>query len=104
MKPILFFAGLFVAVWIATSPFRAISHGPGVLAHGDPVQNTLKTAAPIRLDDWTLTPLATYAVQARVLGVKKYGSDSTAAISPCDLLLGWGQMSDSGVLDQMRCH
>ncbi len=101
MKQILFLTCLFVMVWVVTSPFRAIHHGPGALASGDPVQSKSATGVPIRLEGWTLEPLATYSVQARVLGVKKYGSDFTAEIAPYDLLLGWGPMSDSANLDHM---
>lgn len=101
MRAILFLAGLLVAVWVVTAPFRAIHHGAGVLAASDPVQSKLTTGIPIRMVGWTLVPLATYSVQARVLGVKKYGSDSTAVIAPYDLLLGWGPMSDSTNLAQM---
>lgn len=83
-------------------PFRAISHPPGVLAPGDPVQLTLPENAPeIRLKGWTLTPLATYSIHARVLSKRKYSSDSTSAISPLDFLVGWGPMSDSSILGTM---
>lgn len=84
------------------SPFRAISHPPGVLAPGDPVQAELpQPAAPIRLKEWTLTPLATYSIHARVLSRRKYSSDATSEISPLDLLVGWGPMSDTAVIETM---
>ena len=84
-------------------PFRAVSHGPGVLAPAEPVQGPILDRAPtIRLEGWTLAPLATYAIHARVLSTKSYRSDATAEISPIDLLLGWGPMSDSSVLDGMN--
>ena len=53
------------------------------------------------MEGWTLTPLATYTVHARVLATARYRSDATADLSPYDLLLGWGPMSDSTVLREM---
>lgn len=84
-------------------PFLAIPHPPGVLAPGDPVQGPVLDPAPsIRLQEWTLTPLATYSIHARVLSKKTYSSDATAGISPIDLLVGWGPMSDSAVIETMH--
>lgn len=88
--------------WLLMQPFLAISHPPGVLAPGDPVQGQLpQPAAPIRLKEWTLTPLATYSIHARVLSRRRYSSDSTSEISPLDLLVGWGPMSDSSIIGTM---
>lgn len=48
----------------------------------------------------TITPLAEYSIEARVLGKKEY-SDQGAFLSPMDLALGWGEMSDEGVLQHL---
>ncbi len=47
---------------------------------------------------WTLTAQAHYQVTARVLAVERYRFDALAALIPEDLALGWGPMSDNGVL------
>ena len=46
-------------------------------------------------------PLARFALDARVLHRKVYRYDPGAALVPVDLAVGWGQMSDQAVLDQL---
>ncbi|GAT33499.1 hypothetical protein TSACC_21916 [Terrimicrobium sacchariphilum] len=50
---------------------------------------------------WTIRPLASYAMRARVLSKKRYYFDDTASIAPIDLALGWGSMSDTAVLSHV---
>jgi len=98
----LFCLALLAISWVLTQPFRAIAHGPGVLAPAEPMQGRLIERGPvIQVGGWTLTPLTTYTVHARVLATARYRSDATADLSPYDLLLGWGPMSDSAVLKEM---
>lgn len=52
-------------------------------------------------DGSQITPLAEYAVEARVLGRKNY-SDTGAIFSPMDLALGWGPMSQEAVIDALN--
>ena len=61
---------------------------------------------PTRLEKWTekdyeVRPLARYNLKARVLSRKRYFFDPTADISPLDLALGWGDMSDTAVLEHL---
>lgn len=51
---------------------------------------------------WTLTPLAEFRIQARVLGVKPYREGPTAALAPLDLALGWGPMAEEAVLEKLQ--
>jgi hypothetical protein len=107
LVPVLLGAG---AVWFFQQ--RApIHHAPGVLVPDEPEQITLVTTEPPALKNgWTLQPLARYAIRARVLSRRYYDDDSTAALSPCDLALGWGRMSDEAVLERLaisqdaRCY
>jgi hypothetical protein len=80
---------------------RPISRPPGVLVDHDPVQTTT-TAPPFVVRDYTITPQARYAIEARLLSVEKYRLDGGADIAPLDFALGWGPMSDSAVLDHYR--
>ncbi len=85
---------------MVTRPFMPITHAPGVLIPEEPQQFDIAgDSPPIQLGDWTLTPLASYIVKARVLATKRYRSDPTSDIAPRDLLLGWGPMSDSAVVN-----
>ncbi len=55
----------------------------------------------IEKGDWSLTLLSNYMVEGRILAKKRYRYDATSDLSPFDLLLGWGPMSDTSVLRQM---
>ncbi len=102
MRAILFSVLFIAASWVVTRPFMPIEQPPGVLIAKDPQQGEIvEDVSPLRVGDWVLQPLATYLVQARVLGIKGYSSDGTSEIAPYDLLLGWGPMSDSAIVDDM---
>lgn len=69
-------------------------------ARGEPLQSDVPSRlGPFPLQAATLTPLAGFRVEARVLGRRDYRSDRESALSPTDLALGWGRMADPAVLD-----
>jgi len=74
----------------------------GVLAPDEPLQEAIEAAQPVALRGFELTPLARFEVTARVLSAKRYGFDREARLAPVDLALGWGPMSNSGVLEDLR--
>lgn len=84
--------------WIDHKPVR---HGAGVLVSAEPRQSAPGNATPVPYGDFTLTPLADFEVEARVLSRKDYTFGTESALSPTDLALGWGRMSDSAVLAQL---
>lgn len=78
---------------------RPVHRTDGVIAPDDPVQVDFTTPQPeIAFKDATLHPLAKFDVTARVLSRDDYHFDPESDISPTDLALGWGRMSDSAVL------
>ena len=81
---------------------RAVSYGPGVMAPDEPVQVNLRGASTFIHEDFFLTPVAEFDVHARVLSRKDYTRDGGADISPVDLALGWGRMSDESVYGQLK--
>ena len=81
---------------------RAIEHAPGVLVPEYPVQQPLAAPEPIGVDAFTLTPRAALRVRARVLSREDYYLGDESGLSPVDLALGWGVMSDQSVLDRIR--
>lgn len=81
---------------------RPVLHGPGVLVPETPTQVRPRDARPFAFGQFTLTPLADFRVEARVLSRADYSLDAESALSPMDLALGWGRMSDSGVLARLR--
>ena len=83
---------------------RSVEVGPGALAPDPPQQTGLDDDAQAVFPHgaWTLTPLAAFTLQARVLGREDYRLDPLASLVPTDLALGWGPMSDSAVLDRIE--
>ncbi|WP_243301421.1 hypothetical protein [Geothrix oryzisoli] len=78
---------------------RARPQPAGILAPEDPVQTSPEAATAWTFHDHLLTPLAAFEIRARVLSVERYRFDRPAELSPVDLTLGWGPMSDSRVLE-----
>lgn len=77
---------------------REIEHGPGVLVAEEPYQGSAGSAAAQTISGFLVTPLATFSIRARVLASKDYYFGREADLSPVDLALGWGRMSDEDVL------
>lgn len=65
-----------------------------------PEQST-SHAASWNLDDWKITPLAAYDIQARVLSKSRYYMDTESDLSPVDFALGWNKMADPGVYKKL---
>ncbi len=81
---------------------RPIERAPGVLAPDEPVQQELAGAAPLRHQEYELTPRAAFSLEARVLSAEGYRWDGGADLAPVDLALGWGPMSDSTMLGRFK--
>lgn len=78
---------------------RPVARADGVLVPGNPVQTAFDAPQPpIAFRDATLHPLAAFKATARVLARSDYRFDAESDLSPTDLALGWGRMSDSAVL------
>lgn len=76
---------------------------PLVAAGAEPLQTAVPgDLRPFRLEAGTLTPLAGFSIDARVLSRRDYRADRLAEFSPTDLAVGWGRLSDDAVLARMR--
>lgn len=86
----------------STTASRACPLPPQV-AHGDAPRQTdvPRGLALPAIGDATLTPLAGFSVDARVLGREDYRLGREADYSPTDLALGWGRMSEDAVLSRL---
>jgi hypothetical protein len=100
-------AVLFVCAWFAAFglywfwPETVIRHDPGVLVKEEPLQKP--TNAPEwERDRYTFTPVAEFDARALILHLKRYRSGRESDLSPIDLALGWGPMSDQGVIDRLE--
>jgi hypothetical protein len=97
-----FFTLITAVALLGWSPWRSQAAPlPGMLAANEPIQSETQEKA-WQHGDYLITPLAEYEVTARVLGKKDYAWDKSSDLSPVDLALGWGVMSDSGVLENLR--
>lgn len=76
---------------------------PRVDALAEPLQTPVpRGMAPIRLSAATLTPVAGFSVDARVLSRLEYRIGRESDLSPVDLAVGWGPMRETRVLDQLE--
>lgn len=80
---------------------RPIARADGMLVAVEPVQSGPRDAKPFAHGDYTLRPLADYAIEARVLSRADYSLDGGSALAPTDFALGWRGMSDSAVLARL---
>ena len=78
-----------------------VRYPPGEIAPNDPVQEKLTSAQVHLVGKYAVRPVARFQVEARVLSTERYRFDRGAALSPIDLALGWGPMSNQTVLDQI---
>lgn len=78
-----------------------LEYPPGAIAPNDPIQEKISSAPVFQKNGYIIRPLARFVIEARVLSKERYRFDRGAALSPVDLALGWGPMSDQAVLDRI---
>lgn len=75
---------------------------PGIMVDADPEINFSNDIPGFTIGNFTISPIATFKMQARVLNVAKYKHDSLSAISPQELYLGWQNMSDTSTITNVK--
>jgi hypothetical protein len=88
---------LLYAVW----PAGDVRHEPGVLVPENPHQGPVTNMASWEKGEYHVAPLAEFDATARILHLKRYSHGRESDLSPIDLALGWGAMSDQSVIDQI---
>jgi hypothetical protein len=89
---------------------REIKHPAGILVPSEPKQVIIPNPEPWRHGNRLVVPLAHFSLEARVLSTERYRFDNFADLSPIDVALGWGPMSDQRILDHLdigqgsRCY
>ena len=81
-------------------PAGELRHEPGVRLEREPEQQTIAPQVVANFKKYTITAVAAYAIEARVLRTKKYWADGNDLV-PYDVAVGWGAMSDQAVLDRL---
>lgn len=93
--------GALVALALWWDAQRAIGRPAGIVAPGEPQQTSAAGAPKLTHGEFELTPLARFALEARVLSRADYRFGTESELAPTDLVLGWGGMSDSAVLEHV---
>jgi len=86
------------AMWIYTST-RPLYQPDGVVAPDAPVVQALVDApTALERNAHRMTATARFSGKVRLLSVQRYARDRAAQVSPVDVGVGWGRLSDSAVL------
>ncbi len=80
-------------------PSNEIKQPPGVLVKDSPDSRPLSKKKEWTRDNFAFTALRSLKMEARVLGKESYWADPGSELSPYDLALGWGPLSDQSVVD-----
>ena len=94
---------LAILAWLAWSSWseRPIHHEAGVLAAASPQQMNLSRIEQFQHEDFLISRKARFDIRARVLSKERYRFGTEAQLSPVDLALGWGPMSNEQVVGQL---
>lgn len=97
MKRVLLIVIIAAAAWQWMED-DAVTLGAGVKVTESPMQHNLQQQASFDFKGYQITPLAEFQLKAKVLAKKDYSMGRESDLSPVDLALGWGEMSDEAVL------
>jgi len=101
MKKILFLV-MIIAGWKFYHYEGQISLGPGVMVNEVPQQKNITSAVSHSVGAYTVNEISSFYLKAKVLSKENYSSDRESDLSPTDLALGWGNMSDESVLEKIE--
>lgn len=79
-----------------------VPDGVIVAAHAPTQTELSKPQPPWQVQGYRLKPLANFSASARLLSVAWYGSGRESDLSPVDLGISWGQMSDSRNINALQ--
>ncbi len=97
MKKALLVGGVVIALWLVWKPTPE-TLGPGIKVIHQPEQQVAENRASFQMGGYSITPVSRFVIDAKVLAKKHYRTGREADLSPYDLALGWGPMSDESVL------
>jgi hypothetical protein len=102
MKKAFYLLLAIAVVWFVYPREERVRLGPGVFAPDPPTQEKIALPEKFAFEDYTITPLARFHVVAKVLSRRNYRWGREADLSPVDLALGWGRMSDESVVNRIE--
>jgi len=102
MKKGLFaFALLIIILIYFFYPETVITYPAGITVPDQPKQINISETREWNLDEFRFKALAEYQIKARVLSRNNFSVGKESEISPLDLALGWGPMSDQSIIDKI---
>jgi hypothetical protein len=101
MKKIIFLLVIVLLGAYLFYPEKTITYPPGITAPDVPEQTNLSEEKIWLIDDYTITALAGYKIKARVLSRNNFSVGKESDLSPLDLALGWGPMSDQSIIEKI---
>jgi hypothetical protein len=102
MKKLLIASPLLIIVLVYFLwPERVVTYPSGVTATTPPQQTNLTSEKKWTSGEYTIEALAEYKIKARVLSRNNFSFGKESDLSPFDLALGWGPMSDQSIIDKI---
>jgi hypothetical protein len=102
MKKILIASTILVIILVYFFyPDKVVTFPPGITVPDQPKQTNLIGNKEWKLGEYTFQALADYNIKARVLSRNNFSLGKESELSPFDLALGWGPMSDQSVIDKI---
>jgi hypothetical protein len=101
MQKFIVVAAITLIVYFLFFSAGKVEYEAGVLVETMPVQEEYSSASEFELNGYDIEPLKSFQIKARVLGRENYSSGRESDLSPIDLALGWGRMSDESVVSKI---
>lgn len=103
MKIIVFIIIIALIIFFVFFPKeREIQREYGILIDEEPKQINLNAPKEFTIGDYNIRKMAEFDITARVLSKRRYRRGRETDLSRFDLALGWGPMSDTRVLNEIR--
>ncbi|MFO7527049.1 MAG: hypothetical protein R6W68_16465 [Ignavibacteriaceae bacterium] len=83
-------------------PEKVITYPAGITAPEQPNQVSITGNNEWQKEEFNFKALAEYKIKARVLSRNNFSVGKESKISPVDLALGWGPMSDQSIIDRIN--
>jgi hypothetical protein len=83
-------------------PEKVVIFPAGITAQDQPKQINLTEVKVWSVGEFKIEALAEYDIKARVLSRNNFSTGKESELSPLDLALGWGSMSDQSIIDKIN--
>lgn len=102
MKNTLLLLFIVAAGWKLFGDDDSVVLESGAMISEAPKQISIANDQSFDFKHYRITPLASFAINAKILSKKGYSIGRESSLSPFDLALGWKSMSDEEVLNEIK--